>query len=55
MYSEKTLQVIESIKNMPDKEADILDVFVAGFRAGKQSMKTELASERLNKNSKQTD
>lgn len=42
MYNEKTLHVIESIKNMPDREADILEIFIAGFRAGKQTQRTEM-------------
>lgn len=41
----KKLQIIESIKNMPDKEADILEVFVAGFRAGKMTTMAELELE----------
>lgn len=45
MYNEKKLQIIENIKNMPDKEADILEVFVAGFRAGKVCIMAELGIE----------
>lgn len=45
MQSGKKIQIIESIKNMPDKEADILEVFVAGFRAGKMTTMTELGYE----------
>lgn len=36
MQNEKTLNVIEAVKNMTDREADILEVFLSGFRAGKQ-------------------
>mgnify|MGYP006876763933 CR=1 FL=1 len=32
-------------KNMPDQEADILEVFVAGFRAGKMTTMAELGYE----------
>lgn len=42
MNNKKTLQIIESIKSMPDREADILEIFIAGFRAGKQSMIKEI-------------
>lgn len=54
MHGEKTLQVIESIKNMPDKEAGIVEAFVAGFRAGKQSIKIELGLEQSQKPPKQS-
>ena len=49
MNSIKTLQVIESIKNMSEKEASTLEVFVAGFRAGMETMKSELVDEQDNK------
>lgn len=49
MQSGKRLQIIESIKNMPDKEADILEVFVAGFRAGKMTAMAELGFEQPRK------
>ncbi len=49
MHSEKTLQVIESIRNMSDKEADILEVFVAGFRAGRQTMKRDMENRNISK------
>ena len=45
MQSGKKIQIIESIKNMPDQEADILEVFVAGFRAGKMTTMAELGYE----------
>lgn len=54
MYNEKKLQIIENIKNMPDKEADILEVFVAGFRAGKVSIMAELGIEQPREFSMQT-
>lgn len=44
MCSEKKRQIIEKIKNMTDKEADILEVFIIGFRAGKQTIDKELGS-----------
>ncbi len=45
MQSGKKIQIIECIKNMPDQEADILEVFVAGFRAGKMTTMAELGYE----------
>lgn len=36
MRDEKTTKVIEAVKSMTDREADILEVFLSGFRAGKQ-------------------
>lgn len=45
MYNQKTLQIIELVKNMPNKEADILEIFIAGLRAGKQFVKTEFGIE----------
>ena len=54
MHGNKTLQVIEEIKNMPDKEADILEVFIIGFRAGKQSARAERDIEQSSKPPKQT-
>ncbi|EET62388.1 hypothetical protein BRYFOR_05423 [Marvinbryantia formatexigens DSM 14469] len=53
MYSKKKLQVIENVKNMPNKEADILEVFMSGFRAGKQSVITEMENNQANKTSQQ--
>lgn len=44
MCGGKTLQVIECIKDMPDREADILEIFIAGFRAGKQTQRKEMES-----------
>lgn len=41
MCGEKTQQVIEYIKNMSDKEADIFEAFLAGFKAGKQMVEAE--------------
>lgn len=37
MNSQKTSQIIESIKSMTDSEADILEIFIIGFRAGRNS------------------
>lgn len=36
MQNEKTVKIIEAVKNMTDHEAAILEVFISGFRAGKQ-------------------
>ena len=54
MQSGKKIQIIESIKNMPDQEADILEVFVAGFRAGKMTTMAELGYEQLRNPTMQT-
>lgn len=54
MQSGKKIQIIESIKNMPDHEADILEVFVAGFRAGKMTTMAELGCEQPRKPPMQT-
>lgn len=53
MRGDKTIEIIESIKNMPDKEADMLEVFVAGFRAGKKTMKSEIESQSVREQIKQ--
>ena len=39
MQGEKTMKIIETVRNMTDHEADILEVFMSGFRAGKQVSK----------------
>lgn len=49
MNSKKSLQVIESIKNMSDKEADVLEVFIAGFRSGMQTSRREMENQQLSK------
>ena len=36
MQNEKTMKIIEAIRNMTDREAGILEVFISGFQAGKQ-------------------
>lgn len=36
MQDEKTAEVIEAVRNMTDREADILEVFLSGFLAGKR-------------------
>jgi len=41
MQDEKTAKIIEAVKNMTDLEADILEVFISGFRAGQQGIKTD--------------
>lgn len=45
MQDEKTAKIIEAIHNMSDREADILDVFISGFRAGKQVSGREISDE----------
>lgn len=36
MQSEKTVKIIDAVRNMTDHEAGILEVFISGFLAGKQ-------------------
>lgn len=36
MQDEKTAKVIEAVRNMTDREAGILEVFLTGFLAGKR-------------------
>lgn len=45
MQDEKTVKIIEAIRNMSDREADILEVFLSGFRAGKQVSGQEIRNE----------
>ena len=45
MQDEKTVKIIEAIRNMTDHEADILEVFISGFRAGKQVAAQEVRNE----------
>ena len=45
MQGEKTMKIIETVRNMTDHEADILEVFMSGFRAGKQVSKQEIGNE----------
>ena len=45
MKNEKTVKIIEAVKNMTDHEADILEVFISGFRAGKQVSGQEIRDE----------
>ncbi len=45
MQDEKTAKVIEAVKNMTDLEADILEVFISGFRAGQQVPGQEVRKE----------
>lgn len=37
MQNKKAEQIIEAVRNMTDHEANILEVFISGFRAGKQA------------------
>ena len=45
MQNEKTVKIIEAVRNMTDHEADILEVFLSGFRAGKQVSAQETRNE----------
>ena len=45
MQDEKTVKIIEAVRNMTDHEADILEVFLSGFRAGKQVSGQEIRKE----------
>ena len=45
MQDEKTVKIIEAVRNMTDHEADILEVFISGFRAGKQVSVQKIRSE----------
>ena len=45
MQNEKTVKIIEAVRNMTDHEADILEVFLSGFRAGKQVSAQETRKE----------
>ncbi len=54
MQSAKKIQIIETIKNMPDQEAYILEVFVAGLRAGKMTTMAELGYEQPRQSSNET-
>lgn len=45
MQDEKSVKIIEAIRNMTDREANILDVFISGFRAGKQVSGQEIRDE----------
>lgn len=42
MQDEKTVKIIGAIKDMTDHEANILEVFISGFRAGKQISAQEI-------------
>lgn len=41
MQDEKIVKIIEAVRNMTDGEANILEVFISGFRAGKQASGAE--------------
>ena len=45
MRDEKTAKIIEVVRNMTDHEADIFEVFISGFRAGKQVSGQEIRNE----------
>ena len=45
MQDEKTVKIIEAVRNMTDHEAGILEVFISGFRAGKQVSGQEIRNE----------
>ncbi len=46
MCGEKRQQLINRVLDMTDKEADILAVFLDGFRAGKQTIEKEIGEQR---------
>lgn len=54
MQSEKTAKIIEAVRNMTDREADILEVFISGFRAGKQVSGQDIRNERTISHAVQT-
>lgn len=54
MCSDKNQKIIESIKNMSDKEADILAVFVAGLKAGKEITERESRNQMVCKSVERT-
>lgn len=41
VHNEKLAQLVETVKTMPEAEAEILEVFIAGFRAGRQVTEKE--------------
>ena len=43
MCREKQKQIIDSVLKMTDSEADLLAVFLAGLRAGRQTREREAA------------
>lgn len=45
MQSEKTVKIIDAVRNMTDHEADLLEVFISGFQAGKQISGQEIRNE----------
>lgn len=45
MQDEKTMKVIEAVRNMSEREASILEVFLSGFRAGKQASGRKIRNE----------
>lgn len=51
---EKKIQAIEKIKNMSDREADILEIYIAGFRSGIRTFKIELENQQTLESSQQT-
>lgn len=42
MQDEKTVKIISAVKDMTDYEANILEAFICGFRAGKQVSAQEI-------------
>ncbi|MCI9330898.1 MAG: hypothetical protein HFG05_01830 [Oscillibacter sp.] len=42
MQSEKASKIIAAVKALPDQDADILEAFLAGLRAGKRAGDPEL-------------
>ena len=46
MKSEKARELIDAVRGLTDQEAALLAVFLAGFRAGKQTAEEEAAAAR---------
>ena len=45
MRDEKTVKIIEAIRNMTHHEAGLLEVFLSGFQAGKRVSGQEMRNE----------
>lgn len=41
VHNEKLSQLVERVKTLPESDAEILEVFIAGFRAGRQLSERE--------------
>lgn len=47
MQDRKTVEIIEAVKNMTDRETAILEVFISGLRAGKQAAGLESGNRQI--------